>query len=548
MAVCRRNQEGAGLRGPVPIFHELRGDTLEIFPTQQNRKGTTLRKKLRPDNKPYIYAYDIQIENPPDIIFTTARNQQALWNWMATEHLALVESLADADKAAKKATYDAFWRQAYDYVRDEGERLNLPCWAKWQIYDAFKVAQAAWAKKHAGMPSVKRGLRKIKIENRTVSGTGAPISWLREDRNSKPVHLRRETGLTRGYFVINDERIHFSTVLHRPMAEDCILKRYALCGEYEPAFREWRWKMVFLTEQPPREVVHGNAIAGLDLGWRIREKGLRIGVLWTPEGARELFLPFNLANRSERKQMERFSDTEVTRDIRGVWDLQRVQDEAIEAVKERLRAEQKDAWPEDARELMSGIVKMRAGGLRRLRRALFDGGVSMDYLDDWFFRHIELSKRIRKAQLRIYATRNTMYRNLAAWLSRNFAALAWEDDLSLKDLAEDKSGEYAIDNAQKYRQFAGLSILRGYIREKMASRIPEISGSYTTQECYACGAHIESGASLHLTCENGHQNDQDVNAARVLYNRLPEELRAVPGILPSVDRSQISRNIRAISL
>lgn len=506
------------------------------------------RKKLRPGNKPYIYAYDIQIDNPPDIIFTTARNQQALWNWMATAHLALVESLADADKVAKKVAYDDFWKRAYDHVRDEGERLNLPCWAKWQIYDAFKVAQAAWAKKRGGMPSVKRGLRKIKIENRTASGTGASIEWLREDRNSKPVHLRRESGLTRGYFAVNDERIHFSTVLHRPMDAACILKRYALCGEYEPAFREWRWKIVFLMERAPEPVVHGNAVGGLDLGWRIREEGLRLGVLYTPEGAREIFLPFNLANRSEQKQVARFGDTEVTRDIRGVWNLQRVQDEAIEAVKERLRAERREAWPEEARESMAGIVKMRAGGLRRLRRTLIDGVVSIDYFDEWFFRHIELSKRIRKAQLRIFATRNTMYRNLAAWLSRNFAALAWEDDLSLKDLAEDGSGNHAIDNSQKYRQFAGLSILRGYIREKMADRIPEISGSYTTQECHVCGAHIETGAALHLRCENGHRNDQDANAARVLYGRLPDELRAVSGVFPSVDRSQISRNIRAISL
>jgi hypothetical protein len=45
----------------------------------------------------------------------------------------------------------------------------------------------------------------------------------------------------------------------------------------------------------------------------------------------ELFLPFDLANRSERKQIQRYSDTEVVRDIRGVWELQSVQDAHLEA-------------------------------------------------------------------------------------------------------------------------------------------------------------------------------------------------------------------------
>jgi hypothetical protein len=215
--------------------------------------------------------------------------------------------------------------------------------------------------------------------------------------------------------------------------------------------------------------------------------------------------------------------------------------------KAALREIPRAAWPEEARNSMSGLVKMRGGGLRRIHRALRAAGVDCPVLDAWSERHAELAKRIRRAQQRIFATRNHIYRNIAALLSRQVAVLAWEDDLSLKNLAEDESGSHAIENAQKYRQFAGLSILRGYIREKMLNRIPKISGSYSTQECHVCGGHVEPGAAIVLTCENGHRQDQDLNAARILYGRLADELRAVPGDDISVDRSQVSRHIRPLS-
>ena len=505
------------------------------------------RTKLRPENTTYVYAYDILGQQMPDIVFDVARAQRDLWNYMAAEHLKLVESLVEATKEQKNEAYKDFWLRAYEYVRDEGEARNVPCMAKWQILDSFKRSQAAWAAKRAGIPSIKHGLRRIQIENRTTSGKGASVEWIFRDGDRKPFHLRKPNGLTRGYFKINDERVHFETVLHRSMEPDCTLKRYSLCGEYEPAFREWRWKIVLVMERPPRPAMHGNTIAAMDLGWRLQTDGLRLGVLYTAHGARELFLPFNLANRSERKQTERYPDTEVVRDIRDVWELQSLQDSYLEECKATLREMSRESWPEEARESMSGIVKMRAGGLRRLRRALHEAGVECQLLDAWLTRHIELSKRIRRAQQRIFATRNHIYRNLASWLSRHVAVLAWEDDLSLKTLAEEDSGSYAIENAQKHRQFAGLSILRGYIREKMAARIPAITGRYTTQECNVCGAHIEPGSAITLTCENGHRQDQDVNAARVLFSRLPEELRAVPGPDVSVDRSQILRCVRPIS-
>lgn len=499
-----------------------------------------------------------------------------------------------ADKDAVRAAYARFIdgakdaiaskeTTAYQIAQNRGAELGLPSGPKWEVYNRFKNALKRWrsSKGEAGPPHKQRRLDAINIPYITQSG-GIEIDWLWEGGDRRPIHVRpvaedaydtdaranvRRRG-TRGRFDVpciacrttgaesceackgeHSVSVPLEVTLHRPIPDDAILKRVSLCGINNGALG-WKWSLLLALEVPPCpvELPATPRAAGLDMGWRKREDGLRLGVLWESSGAREIFLPFNLANRSERKQMERFGETEVTRDIRGVWDLQRAQDEALESVKTQLRAEQKGAWPEDAREAMSGIVKMRAGGLRRLRRMLFDGGVSMDYLDDWYFRHDEIARRIRKAQIRIFATRNAIYRNLAAWIARHYTMIAWESDLRMKDLAENESNEYAIIEAQKHRQFAGLSILRGYVKEKMGERLPKISGKYSTQECSVCGGHIEPGKAMILTCENGHRNDQDINAARVLFGRLPEELRAVAGVPASVDRSQILGNIRPISL
>lgn len=504
------------------------------------------RVKLRPENKPRVFAYDIKIIGEvPQIVFDTARKQQMVWNELATIHQSVVEKSTDVEKDAKKKAYDDFWKDAYKLTA----AAELPCWAKWQIYDAFKVAQSAWAKKRGGLPRVRHGLRRIKIEHRTKSG-GVEMDWLYTDSDRKHTCIRRRAGLTRGYFSIDGERVPFEVVMHRSIPDDCILKRIALAGEYEPAFREWRWKIIFLVEDTPRQKEHGAAVVGLDLGWRRQENGIRLGVLWDGHKAHELFLPFNLANRSERKQIERYPDTEVTRDIRQIWEMQSIQDAGIEDVKRRLGECDRSTWPQDARERMSGIVKMRAGGLRRLRRTLFDAGVSLDFVEEWHSRHSEIAKRIRQGQIRIGATKQAIYRNLAAWLSRHCQALVWEGDLGLKDMAEaELTGEDRILKlAQKHRQFVGLYGLRQAIKHAMGSRLINEKSAYSTATCSVCGHRIQTGPMITLMCDQGHLVDCDMNAAKVLYSRLPEELRAAAGAGLQVDRSQIERAVRPLSL
>jgi hypothetical protein len=58
----------------------------------------------------------------------------------------------------------------------------------------------------------------------------------------------------------------------------------------------------------------------------------------------------------------------------------------------------------------------------------------------------------------------------------------------------------------------------------------------STAICWQCGELAESGASLKLVCANGHEWDQDQNAARNLFSQIDgtftqtHELRKSEGV------------------
>jgi hypothetical protein len=100
--------------------------------------------------------------------------------------------------------------------------------------------------------------------------------------------------------------------------------------------------------------------------------------------------------------------------------------------------------------------------------------------------------------------------------------VAREVDLSLKKMAE-KPKDYVLQNAQRYRQLAGQSKLRLYIEqtcEKYGCKPQDRKEAYGMFPCSECGAKIEKGVKLFLTCENGHKQDRDVGESRFLLNTI----------------------------
>ena len=473
---------------------------------------------------------------------------------------------------------------------------GLASGCRWGVHGRFRNALNAWrtAKGLVGPPQARRLYieedaespehrlelireRFQRIQIPYVCPTpGVSLDWLWRDSDRKHSYLnpaRKPNGEpadrrspyfpdsdvragyhgARAYFTVGGTRIPLDVTLHRDMPADAILKRIALCGENNPPFG-WTWSLMLTVEEPPRAVLPATGrTAALDLGWRVREDSIRIGVLHDGERSYEILLPFDLSSRHQRRLRERIEarggQVETALSWHDISELQAAQDARLELCKGELLRCDRSAWPQEAQQMMSGIMKMRAGGLNRLARMLERAGITLPALAEWQARHLQLARRIRAAQLHQTNRKDYLYRLIARWIAENFDILAWEDALGLKEMAMDASGEYAIEEAKKYRQYAGLYRLRQFIRETMNApgrKLVDGGTAYSTRTCTVCGGQIEPSAKLWLTCENGHREDQDVNASRNLWQAIPEEMRAGAASAPPVRLSQLLPVIRQL--
>lgn len=521
------------------------------------------RARLRPDYVCRNYTYACRISHPvPQVLWDTARAMQALWNRLVAHHDALTTPWTEeTTRDVKRQAYDAFWAEAYTLVRDEGEALGLDCWPKWHVYDTFQAAQKRWRRGQGGRPKAHAGLRRLVIPYRTASG-GVPLAWLWHDTPRK--HTALVLGHDRdtpGYMTMGGERVRCRVILHRLPPAEAILKRVALLGTFEPSLRTaqhdgWQWRFQLSLEMPPPGALPSQGrSAGMDVGWRVRADGLRVAVITDGVHCWEWRLPFDLANTKLRRRQRLYARHHATLESPGswrqLWALQAEADRLLEECKAALATADHRLWPADAQALWAQAARVRAGGLRRLRRLLDDAGVVCVPLAAWASRYAVLLRRVRGAQIHLLRAREHLYRHLADWLARHFDVVSWEGDLDLHALAAtDTPPEPALDASRKYRHMAGLSVLRGYVREALARygrHLVDQKAAYTTQTCATCGAPVPPGAALVTTCVAGHAADQDVTAARNLWQALPDTERPVPPAPPGVDRAQMSRGVHRLA-
>jgi hypothetical protein len=293
------------------------------------------RKRLRPGwpVRNYTYACLI-VGEPPQQLWDTARSMQTLWNLLIDLHEAMREGWTDDSpaKAVKAQAYqDLLGAQGHVYLacRDEGERLGLSAWQKWHVHDTFQAAMRAWRKHQRAAPRTHHGLTRILLPHRTDSG-GVRIAWLWRDGDQKHTAiLPPDEGHhhRRGYTTVGGVRIPLRVLLHRPLPEDAILKRLALVGTYEPSFRRpdhngWQWQLQMSLELPPVDEAPPptGRVAGIDLGWRVWDYGLRVAVISDGEGHHwELAIPWDMPNRGLRRRQAWHMRDGTSLDATGSW-------------------------------------------------------------------------------------------------------------------------------------------------------------------------------------------------------------------------------------
>jgi len=471
------------------------------------------------------------------------------------------------------------------HVQERGGELGLPVWCKWQAGDAFKLALQAYAKRIRFAPRYKRGgarLDSIHIEQRTDSGSGWPVEQLFERR--RPFSVRPETERggnydgwdAHGWFAINGERVPITLVMQRPFPAGAIVKRYSLIGHKERSTGIWEYRMSFQLEVPPVQVLHKktNCVLAIDAGWRhyreraMQEDSIRALTIFDGFQAYEVVVPFDLSNARERRT-ENADKPRI--DLRETWEMKRERAAWLEACKADIRRLDVSAWPDAAIRSLSGLAKMRDGGLLRLRDLLAAEGLICEPIEAWLEQDRPAWIRQRHVEKRWIETRDSLARQWAAELAEQADVIIWEGALGLGDMAKEpgkkkaarkqkhaETGEWdertgnerALEEAQKWRTMASLAQWRGWIREAMEKRGREIidgETAFSSQECYICGEHIEPSALLYVTCENNHRHDQDENSTRLLWNHLDGDMRAVAAPLAPVRRSQLLRTIRPLS-
>jgi hypothetical protein len=499
-----------------------------------------MRKRKRADTAITVYRYWARPrQDPPQLLWDIAKSMQTLWNRLVRLHAA-------ARRLATRLPDEAARTRLWNLYQQKAVRLKNRWPLNWSARDAvlarFETAcrEAPRRRNEHGIPAwpkPQRRLERIMIPHRFTGGGLAigglfrsrgwrfslePVASDAYDRNIRSERRRR---WTTGAFGLDDAAaIAFETVLHRPLPAEGWVKAVAWTGKRHPLKQTWEWSVTITVEAPatpPRPAAADEKRCALDLGWRVLPdaNALRVAIVTTrtPDGRwqeREIRLPLDARRARDRRHQMKWTG----------WGDTRALDEAIaallEAMKLKLRARLADA---DA--TIRGLTPMRQGGLIRLLGQWEEDGSqpeAVEWLRQWR-RENDRLRSIRSALWdRLVRRRDWIYQNVAADLARAYRTIVIEADLDVRQIAEAKDVEPALKASAKYRQWAAPATLVSTIRKaarKHGAEVVEAQAAWSTVTCHRCGEAAEASAALWLTCPNGHQWDQDVNAARNLYSQ-----------------------------
>lgn len=307
-------------------------------------------------------------------------------------------------------------------------------------------------------------------------------------------------------------------IIHRPMPTAARVKRATVHREMVGPRAKWFLTLTLSVPEPVRRC--GDGEAAIDLGWRLRPDGsLRIAHVFDPasQDETEIVLP-----RGIIEAIARAGTLRGTRD-KNFDEIKRVLASWIRETRSMPgwfldRTETLAAWRSQAR--LAALV-------RDWRETRFSGDNSMfDACEGWRKQDKHLWCWETAQRAKALARRRDYYRVIAAKLAENFGSVILEDfDLSAVARIP------AVDSAQNYiaqaslnRTLAAVSELRLAIVNAFRMRggsVHFVDSKDTTRECHVCGVveAFDAATKLRHTCSNGHEWDQDANAARNIFER-----------------------------
>ena len=308
---------------------------------------------------------------------------------------------------------------------------------------------------------------------------------------------------------------HWNVVIHRPLPEEGVIK-WAWCQRRKVGTR-WRWELQMVVEEPDAMVVHPGGVCAIDVGWRLRDDGLRIGYLVDDESKeRELVLPSEIISKIEHPN-----------------EIRSVRDKRFDLLKSQLglwlaaHAEECPAWLVESLRYIDrwrSTARMRKVTCRWGRERFSGDEEIFELVEAWRRKDRHLYQWEASERDRALKRRREAYRLLAKEIAAAYATIIVEDfdlrNMAARPKAEEDDNQHAP--ARRHRTLAAVSEFRAALEmmaAKHGSTILPVPSPRTTMACHACGKVCawDAGASLIHACEHcSAEWDQDANAARNL--------------------------------
>jgi rRNA maturation endonuclease Nob1 len=325
----------------------------------------------------------------------------------------------------------------------------------------------------------------------------------------------------------------FGVLQHRPLPENSHVKEWKLIYQDGKL-----WLCLVVELQRPIPVISQQA-AGLDIGWRRTEEGIRFGTLYEPESRtfRELNIDLQKSPKNHSDRVPFRIDLGPTRwEKRNITSLLpdwKPGDAIPSAFEIRPAMQSRRSYYKDTAKLLlrkhigdrlpMWFDKAGSKGLFKLGEELKEDATVQEILSEWRQKEEEIGKL-----LAIYFDRSTkrieyghaqVAHDVCRYLMQKGTTRLMVETSFLARTSQQHDNEApdALKNSQKYRQFAAVA--------KFVSKLKNIAAKYgivvdahdainTTRICHYCNHLNPSTEKDQFSCEAcGSQIKQDQNAS-----------------------------------